>query len=198
MFNYTSLIHLFTWWRADFVKPFVVIIMIMGRMAFLLRRWREAGSLSLCFPTGASFLHLCTVFSCDQAALWMVQSVCLPVTPFSLCSSHSIIMKFSGVTGITNDRSDVHAKDQGQKSTVKVTEVKTPFNLFRTITPVWIHIWWWNDSQSLMLLRRGVLLFLKVIRPISRSHGTKNRLFDPNGVFPDCNSSLNSPMALKW
>ena len=35
-------------------------------------------------------------------------SVCLSVTPFSLCSHHRIIMKFSGV--ITNDRSDVHAK----------------------------------------------------------------------------------------
>ena len=22
--------------------------------------------------------------------------------------------------------------------------------------------------------------------------------FDPNRAFPDCNSSLNSPMALKW
>ena len=51
-------------------------------------------------------------FSCDQAALWMVQSVCLSVTPFSQCSHHCIIMKFSGV--ITNGRSDVHAKGQGQ------------------------------------------------------------------------------------
>ena len=35
---------------------------------------------------------------------------------------------------------DVHAKDQGQKSKVKVTEIKTQFSRFRTITPVWIHI----------------------------------------------------------
>ena len=33
-------------------------------------------------------------------------SVCLSVTPFSLCSHNSIIMKFSGV--IVNDRSDVY------------------------------------------------------------------------------------------
>ena len=32
-------------------------------------------------------------------------------------------MKISGV--ITNDKSDVHAKGQGQNSKVKVTEVKT-------------------------------------------------------------------------
>ena len=91
-------------------------------------------------------------FSCDQATLWKAQSVCpsvcppvrLSVTPFSLCSHHRIIMKFSGV--ITDDRSDVHAKGQGQRSKVKVTEVTTQLNRFRTVTPVWIHKWWWNDA----------------------------------------------------
>ena len=158
-------------------------------------------------------------------------------------------MKFSGV--ITYDQSKVHAKSQGQRSKVNVTEVTTQLNRFRTVTPVWIHIWWWNDAYSLMLLRRGSLLFFKVIRQISRSHGSKNRLiwprlgvsglylqigitdgyemmhkawssieevsycfsrssvkfqghtalkifeFDPDWAFPDCNSSLNSPMAMK-
>ena len=79
--------------------------------------------------------------------------VCLSVTPF--CSHHRIIMNNSGV--ITNDQSDVHAKGQGQKSEVKVTEVTTQLNRFRTVTPVWIHIWWWNDAYSLMLLRRGAI-----------------------------------------
>ena len=55
---------------------------------------------------------------------------------------------------ITNDRSDGHAKGQGQRSKVIVTEVKTQLSRFRTITPVWIHTWWWNDTQGLMLLRR--------------------------------------------
>ena len=116
------------------------------------------------------------LFSCDQAALQMVFSVCLSVclsvrpsvTPFSLCYPHRIIVKFSGV--ITNDRSKVHAKGQGQRSKVKVTEVKTQLNHFRTVTPGWINIWWWNDAHSLMLLRRGVILLFKVIRQISRSH----------------------------
>ena len=61
----------------------------------------------LCFSSIHCF------FSCDQAALWMVfsvrlsvcpsvclsvcPSVCPSVTPFSLCSHHRIIMKFSGV-----------------------------------------------------------------------------------------------------
>ena len=124
-------------------------------------------------------------------------SVCLSVTPFWLCSHHPIIMKFSGV--ITSDKSDVHAKGQGQKSKVKVTEVTTQLNRFRTVTPVWIHIWWWDDAYSMIMLRRGALSFFNVIRQISRSHGSKNRLIWPrSGAFPDCNSSLNSPMATKW
>ena len=109
-------------------------------------------------------IEMDSVFSCDQAALQMVFSVCpsvcpsvrpsvcpsvhLSVTPFWLCSHHRIIMKFSGV--ITNDRCKVHAKGQGQRSKVKVTEVTTQLNRFRTVTPVWIHIWWWNDAYSLM------------------------------------------------
>ena len=65
------------------------------------------------------------------------------------------------------------------RSKVKVTEVTTQLNRFRTVTPVWIHIWWWNDAYSLIMLRRGALLFFKVIRQISRSHGSKNR-----GIWP--------------
>ena len=108
-------------------------------------------------------------------------SVCLSVTPFSLCSHHCIIMKFSGV--ITSDKSDVHAKGQGQRSKVKVTEVTTQLNRFRTVTPVWIHMWWWNDAYSLIMLRRGALSFFKVIREISRSHGSKNcRIWPRLGV----------------
>ena len=72
------------------------------------------------------------------------------------CSCHCIILKFSGV--ITIERYDVHAKGHGQRSKVKVTEVMTPFSCFRTVTPVWIHIWRWNDTQILMLLWRGALL----------------------------------------
>ena len=137
------------------------------------------------------------------------------------------------------------------RSKVKVTKVMTPFSRFWIVTPVWIHILRWNDAYSLMLLRRGALLFFKVIRQISRSHGSKKRQiwprlgvsglwlqfeftngyemmhkawssieevpycfarsyvkfqghtalkiveFDPNWEFPDCNSSLNSPMATK-
>ena len=75
-----------------------------------------------CTKLAVAFKRCPIVFSCDQAALWMVQSVCPSVrpsvrpsvTPFWLCSHHPVIMKFSGV--ITSDKSDVHAKGQGQRS----------------------------------------------------------------------------------
>ena len=139
-------------------------------------------------------------FSCHQAAIWLVQSVCLSVcpsvTPFSPCSHHHIIMKFSGV--ITNGKSDVHAKGQGQRSKVKDTEFNTQPNRYRTVTPVWIHIWWWNDAYSLMMLRRGALLFSRSSVKFQRHTALKSVAFDPDWAFPDSNSSLNSPMATKW
>ena len=118
------------------------------------------------------------IFSCDQAALWMVfsvrLSVCPSVTPFWLCSHHRIIMKFSGV--ITLDKGKVDAKGQGQRSKVKVTEVTTQLNRFRTVTPVWIDIWWWNDAYSLMLLRRGALLFLAATKQLYKWYFLSVRL----------------------
>ena len=125
-------------------------------------------------------------------------SVRLSVTPFWLCSYHRIIMKFSGV--ITNDQSKGHAKGQGQRSKVKVTEVTTQLNRFRTVTPVWIHIWWWNDAYSLMLLRRGALFncFSRSSVKFQGHTALKIIQFDLDWAFPDCNSSLNSPMATKW
>ena len=67
----------------------------------------------------------------------------------------------------------------------------------RTVPPVWIHQWLWNDAQSLKQHRRGDIMFIKVIHQISRSHGKKCQI--RNWAFPDRNSSLNSPTgALKW
>ena len=97
------------------------------------------------------------------------------------CSCHRIILKFSGV--ITIDRHDVYAKGQCQRSKVNVTEVMTPYSRIRTITPVWIHIWLWYDAQSFMLLRRGTMLFLKVIHQISRSHLKKSSILTQIGHF---------------
>ena len=88
-------------------------------------------------------------------------------------------------------------RGQGQRSRVKVTEVNNQLSHFRTITPVQIHIWW-NDAQSLMLLRRGGLLFFKDIRQISRSHVSKIIEFDPNLRFRTVTPVLIHQWLQKW
>ena len=127
---------------------------------------------------------------------WYFPSVCLSVTPFSLRFHHRIIMKISGL--FTSDNSDVHAKGQGHWWKVKVTEVTAQLNRFQTVTPVEIHIWWWNDAYSSMLLRKGALLFFKVIHQISRSRGYKNLQLWFKLGFSGLQVQLNSPMAMKW
>ena len=78
-----------------------------------LKKWPTF--LQITFSNGFSFNKLLSVFL----------SVCLsvPVTPFSLCSLHGIIMKFSGV--ITNDRSDLQKfKVRGQRSRLQRSKFK--------------------------------------------------------------------------
>ena len=144
------------------------------------------------------FFMYMLVFSCDQATLRTLKfrpSVCLSaVTPFWQCSCHRIILKFSGV--ITFDRRDIHAKGQGQRSKVKVTEVMTSFGRFRTVTPVWLHIWRWNDAQS--CLGEVPYCFSRSFVKFQGHRALKIVEFDPDWACPDCNSSLNSPMAMKW
>ena len=127
-------------------------------------------------------------FSCDQAALWMVQSVCPSVCPsvcLSVCLSvcHTFLTMFPSSYHHEIFRSYYQWQKwrpcKRSRSKVKVTEVTTQLNRFRTVTPVWIHIWWWDDAYSLIMLRRGALLFFKVIRQISRSHGSKIRWIWP-------------------
>ena len=95
------------------------------------------------YPSRLLIYNFLFLAATKQLYEWISSSVCLSVrpsvrpsfTPFRLCSHHRIIMKFSGV--ITNDRSDLHAKGQSQRSMVKVlTEVTTQLNRFQTVTPV--------------------------------------------------------------
>ena len=110
-----------------------------------------------------------SIFSCNQAALWMVQSIRLFVSP-SACLSH-LFHYVANIYSSWNFQELLPMTEVMSIQKVKVAEVKTPFIPFRAVTPVWIHIWWWNDAQSLMLLRRGALLLFKVIHQISRSRG---------------------------
>ena len=90
--------------------------------------------------------------------LWMVQPIRSPENPGTTVVSFGHLTPWPENPGYrtqvwdnTMDRCDVHAKGQGQRSKVKVTEVMTPLSHFRTVTSVWIHMWQWNDTQSLML-----------------------------------------------
>ena len=87
-------------------------------------------------------------------------------------------------------------KFQGHKG--QKTSILTQIERFRTVTPVWIHWWLWNDAQSLMQHRRGALLFSRSSVKFQGHTRPKIADFDLNWAFPDCNSCLNSPMHLKW
>ena len=66
------------------------------------------------------------------------RSVRLSLTPFWLCFHHRIITKFQKWCSCKRSRSN--------ERKVKVTEVITQHSCFQTVSPVWIHIWWWNDA----------------------------------------------------
>ena len=115
---------------------------------------------------------------------WLSQSVCLSVC---LSIRHTFFAMFPPLHHPEIFRSYYQSQKwcpcKRSRSKVRVTEVTTQLHLFRTVTPVWIHIWWWNDAYSLMMLRRGALLFLKVIHQISRSRGSKkHRIWPRLGV----------------
>ena len=65
----------------------------------------------------------------------LLLSVRLSLTPFWLCYHHPVIMKLSGV--ITNDRGDVHAKGEGQRSNNGCLTTNQRNNLGRLRTQSW-------------------------------------------------------------
>ena len=127
-------------------------------------------------------------------------SVRLSVSPFSLCSNHYIIMKFSGV--ITNDRSDVHVKGQGQRSKVKVTVSQRskpnlkPFPDHNSSLNSHMVMKW--CTQLDVISKRCPIIFQGHPSNFKVTRDKRIPNFDPNWDFPDCNSSLDSPMVLKW
>ena len=132
-------------------------------------------------------LSVCHTFfaATKQLYEWFSPSVCMSirpsVAPFWLCSHHCIIMNFQELLPKTEVMSLQGVKVRSQRSRSQRSQPN-----FRNVTPVWIHIWWWNDAYSLIMLRRGALLFFKVMRQISRSHGSKKIVkFNPDWAFPD-------------
>ena len=88
---------------------------------------------------------------------------------------------------------------QCHPSNFKVTQLKNLFftqtGHFRTVTSVWIHHWLQNDGQS---LKRCPILLQDHPSNFKFTRDKKIADFDPNWAFPDCNSSFNTPMVLKW
>ena len=123
---------------------------------------------------------LCSIFlaATKQLYKWYFPSVRLSVCP-SVRLSHLFHHVPIIVSSWNFQELLPWSKGQGQRSKVKVTEVNTQLSRFRTLTPVWIHIWQWNHAHCWKQHRRGALLFFKVIRQISRSHGSKNRRIWP-------------------
>ena len=137
---------------------------------------------SKCWEIIGSARYFMFLAATKQLYKWYFPSVRLSVCP-SVC--HTLFTMFPSSYHHEIFKSYYHGqkwcpcKRSRSKVKVMVTEVNTQLSRFRTLTPVWIHIWQWNDAYSLMMLRRGALLFLKVIRQISRSHGSKKRRIWP-------------------
>ena len=138
------------------------------------------------------------IFSCDQAALRTPISVRPSVCP-SVC--HSFLTMFLSSYHLEIFRSYYHPQTwcpcKRSKSKVKVTEVMTSFSRFRTVTSVWYQ---YGDE----MMHKAWCCLGEVPYCVSRSSVTFQghtaltiAEFDPDWAFPDCNSSLNSPVATK-
>ena len=107
-----------------------------------------------------------------------------PIGRFGLYLQFNFIDGYEMIHKALSNIEEVPYYFEGHPSNFNVTQLKklsilTQIRCFQTVTLVWIHIWWWNDAYSLMMLRRGALLFFKVIPQISRSHGSKKRQIWP-------------------
>ena len=135
-----------------------------------------------CFNISPSSCYICFHFlaATKQLYEWYFLSVCLSVRLSHLFDYVPLIVSswnFQELSPRTRVRSMQKVKLRGQRS--RLQRSRPNLTVSQTVTPVWIHIWWWNDTYSLMLLRRGALLFFKVICQVSRSHGAKNRRIWP-------------------
>ena len=89
-----------------------------------------------------------------QLYYWFSLPVCLSVFTMLPSSYHHEIFR-----SYYHWQKWCSCKSQFQKSKVKVTEVKTLFSRFQTVTPVWIDIWPWNAAQSLKYRRSCPIIF---------------------------------------
>ena len=141
-----------------------------------------------------------SIFSCDQAALQMYfLSVRLSVCPSHLFDYVPIIVSswnFQELLPMTKLRSMQKVKVRGQRSrsqrsqhNLTVSRLLLQFEF--TYDDEMMHIAWCCLEEVPYCFSRSSIKFqghtaLKIVE------------FDPDWAFPDCNSSLNSPLAKKW
>ena len=139
------------------------------------------------------------IFSCDQAALWMVFSVRVSVPLSHFFDYVPIIVlswNFQELLPMTKVRSMQEVKVRGQRSRSQrsqpnLTVSRLLLKFEYTYDDEMMHIAWCCLEEVPYCFSRSSVKFqghtaLKIIE------------FDPDCGFPDCNSSLNSPMAMKW
>ena len=110
---------------------------------------------TLCYLSWAiAILTVFVIFSCDQAVLWMVQSVCPSVrrtflAMFPSSYHHEIFRSYyqwQKWRPCKQPRSEVKSQGhRGKKNSSNLTQI----GRFRTVTPVWIYQWLRNDEKSL-------------------------------------------------
>ena len=107
----------------------------------------------------STFIIGLVIFSCNQAAQWMVPSVCVSHLLhyiFVIISS----LNFQELLPLGQVMSMLKVKVIVQRSrSQRWKQILLQFGGFRVVTPILIHRWLWNNAQSLKWHRRGVLLF---------------------------------------
>ena len=138
-------------------------------------------------------------FSCDQAVLRTLQSVCP-----SVCPSVFLSLIFHNVAAIVSP-SDFQELLQMTK-VMSMQRVKVKGQGHRGQNPIQLFTDRNSSLNSHMMVKWCTKLDVDYRCPIdfqehpSNFNATQlwNVDFDPNWAFPDCNSSLNSSMATKW
>ena len=151
------------------------------------------------------------IFSCDQAALWMVPSVCLSVCP-SVCPSvrpsvcHTFLTMFPSLYHYEIFRSYYQWQKwspcKRSRSEVKSQGHRGQHPTTPNISGSWLQFEFTYDDE---MMHRAWCFLEEVRYCFSRSsvkfQGLKAKNivdFDLNWTFLDCNSSFNSLMAMKW
>ena len=86
---------------------------------------------------------------------------------------------FSGKIHMRGPDAETVPRDSHRHNRWEVPLHPEVFSRFRTVTPVWIHVWWWNDAKSLMLLRRGAYCYSSLSVKFQGHTAKKNRWFWP-------------------